>query len=120
MRRISTTYAIMVVRMDKKNWITGCGIPLFFSLNADSSFADGGISGVVFMLHKIDPIEQAAPKKKEAKTQVGSFPVLPIKIMGKINKETLASVCPKPVKKLCAWKPVGCCVESSLSAIKAR
>ena len=68
----------------------------------------------------MEPIEQAAPKKNEAKTQVGNLPVFPINIIGKINKETFANVCPKPVKKLCAWKPVGCCEVSSLSAIKAR
>ena len=37
----------------------------------------------------------------DANTQVGSFPVLPIKINGKIKSETLAKVCPSPVKKLC-------------------
>ena len=119
-KRTMIKYAAIVVSIDKKNWITGEGIPLFFSVNTASCFSEGGISGVVLMLHQTEPMEQAAPRKKEAKTQVGSLPVLPIKIIGKINKETLASVCPKPVKKLWAWKPVGCCVASNLSAMKAR
>jgi hypothetical protein len=53
------------------------------------------------MLHQIDPMEQIAPKKKEAYTQVGNDPVLPIKIKGKMNRERFAKVWPKPVKKLC-------------------
>jgi hypothetical protein len=53
------------------------------------------------MLHQIDPIEQTAPKKKEAYTQVGKEPVFPMKIIGKMKRERLAKVCPKPVKKLC-------------------
>jgi hypothetical protein len=46
-------------------------------------------------------MEQMAPKKKEAYTQVGSEPVLPIKIIGKMKRDRLARVWPKPVKKLC-------------------
>ena len=86
--------------MDKKNCMAGWGIPLFLSFRSVSSDADGGISGVVRILHKIEPIEHIAPRKKEANTQVGSLPVLPMKMSGKINNETLARVCPKPVKKL--------------------
>jgi hypothetical protein len=48
----------------------------------------------------IEPMEQAAPRKKEAKTHVGSLPVFPIKIMGKIKREIFARVWPNPVKKL--------------------
>jgi len=105
--------------MVKKNWIIGEGIPLFLSFNGARSSAFGGISGVLYMLQHIEPKEQAAPKKNEANTHVGNLPVFPIKINGNIKRETLASVCPKPVKKLCAWKPVGCCEASNLSAIKA-
>jgi hypothetical protein len=53
------------------------------------------------MLHQIVAIEQTDPKKKEAKTQFGIAPVFPIMIIGKIKRERLASVCPRPVKKLC-------------------
>jgi hypothetical protein len=38
---------------------------------------------VVFILHQILPIEQTAPKKKEAYTQVGKEPVFPIKSLEK-------------------------------------
>ena len=97
-----TAYANKVLSMERKNCIAGCGMPMFLLFIASNSLSDGGISGVVFMLHKMEAMEQTAPKKNEAKTQVGNLPVLPIKIIGKINNETLASVCPKPVKKLCA------------------
>ena len=67
-----------------------------------NSSSEGGISFVVCELHQTDAIEHTAPRKNEAKTQVGNLPVVPTKISGKMNNDTLANVCPKPVKKLCA------------------
>ena len=40
-----------------------------------SSSSVGGISGVVFILHQTEPIEQTEPRIKEAKTQFGILPV---------------------------------------------
>src|SRR5205085_1543858 len=87
-------------------------------ISSNSSFV-GGISGVVFALHQTEPTEQIDPSINEAKTQFGILPVCPIMIKGNRYKEKLARVCPKPVKKLCAWKPVGCWLTSNLSATKA-
>jgi len=54
------------------------------------------------MLHQMEPMEHIAPRKKDAYTQLGNAPDLPIIIIGKTNSDTLARVCPKPVKKLYA------------------
>jgi hypothetical protein len=40
----------------------------------------------------MEPMEQIAPKKKDAYTHVGKEPVLPINIKGKMNKDKLARV----------------------------
>ncbi len=42
-------------------------MPLFLLFIAFNSSSDGGISGVVFMLHKIEAMEQTAPKKMKQK-----------------------------------------------------
>ena len=41
---------------------------LLFSFNFSNSSVVGGISFVLLILHKIEPIEQIAPKKKDAYT----------------------------------------------------
>ena len=68
-------YEIMVVRIERKNWMKRCGIPSFLLFIMASSSAVGGISGVVLMLHQTDAMEQTAPTKNEAKTQLGILPV---------------------------------------------
>ena len=82
--------------------VNGENIFIGLAFISASSSSVGGISGVVFILHHTLVIEHIAPNVNDAKTQFGILPVLPIKISGKISKEKLASVCPKPVKKLCA------------------
>ena len=48
-----------------------------------------------------DRLMELQKKKKEVNTHVGSFPVIPTKIIGKMNKLRFARVWPSPVKKLC-------------------
>jgi hypothetical protein len=74
-KMIIAIYEMIVVNMERKNWMTGCGIPSFFFLITASSSALGGISGVVLMLHQTDAIEHTAPTKNDAKTQFGILPV---------------------------------------------
>jgi hypothetical protein len=40
----------------------------------------------------MDPMLTTAPRKNEANTQVGNFPVVPTKIIGKMNKLRLLKV----------------------------
>ena len=66
-------------------------------------------------------IEQTEPSMNEPTTQYGMpASVAPVMKDWKTNSETLASVMPKPVKKLCARKPLASCCGGSLSAMKAR
>ena len=52
-------------------------MPSFFRLIQAISSSEGGISGVLYMLHATEPIEQTVPKKKEAYTQFGKDPERP-------------------------------------------
>ena len=106
--------------MAEKISFNGPRTPLSSAFILANSSSLGGISSTPRMLHQIDPILTTAPRKKEANTQVGNFPVVPTKIIGKMNRLRLLKVCPNPVKKLCIWKPRGCCSSTSVSAIKAR
>ena len=64
-------------------------------------------------------IEQTEPSMNEPTTQYGMpASVAPVMKDWKTNSETLASVMPKPVKKLCARKPLASCCGGSLSATK--
>jgi len=95
--------------------------PPFLARSAASSSGLGGISGVLITDTRTVPIEQTAPRMNEPTTQYGMpASVAPVMKDWKTNSETLASVMPKPVKKLCARKPLASCWGGSLSAMNAR
>ena len=75
--------------------------------SAASSSGLGGISGVLITDTSTVAIEQTAPSMNDPKTQYGMpASVAPVIRLWKTNSETLASVMPKPVKKLCARNPL--------------
>jgi hypothetical protein len=70
---------------------------------------------------RIDAIEQTAPSMNEPNTQYGMpASVPPVISFWKTYSETLASVMPRPVKKLWVRKPRASCDLGSLSARNAR
>ena len=52
-------------------------MPSFFRLIQAISSSEGGISGVLYMLHATEPMEHTVPRKKEAYTQLGNDPERP-------------------------------------------
>ena len=89
--------------------------------SAASSSGLGGISGVLMTDTSTVAIEQTEPRMNDPTTQYGMpASVAPTISVWKMNSETLASVMPNPVKKLCARKPLASCCGGSLSAMNAR